>query len=196
MMNCLASLVPFPIRQWISSTLGGIQTQEVSNPFAPYLVCCTKSSQFKISADAERGVDDLLVTFCRNRFYDRCPWSEYKSIGPEATTAVVKLNGAAVKPFQIATPLHEEGFDERMLDRPRQEARNKRRHIPYGKPADYPSILEGAQTQLGKIHWLWCTRVVHQLETVGCMHESWGVQGCCSSCSSVIERQRWGCLED
>lgn len=66
---------------------------------ASYLVCCTKSSQFIIFADAERGVDDLLVTFCRNRSYDRCPLSEYKSIGPQATTAVVKLNGAAVNCF-------------------------------------------------------------------------------------------------
>ncbi|PYI11729.1 hypothetical protein BO78DRAFT_303046 [Aspergillus sclerotiicarbonarius CBS 121057] len=50
----------------------------------------TNTTQFIIFANAERGVDDLVVMFCRNRFYDRCPWSEYNLIGLEAMAAVVK----------------------------------------------------------------------------------------------------------
>ncbi|KAK9604388.1 hypothetical protein V6Z93_002356 [Aspergillus fumigatus] len=124
-MDCLASLVPLRIRQWISSISGGVQKQE-----------------FIIFANAERGTDDLVVTFLRNRFPDRCSWSEYKSIGPEATTAVVSAGWSCRALDEIATSLREGGFDERRLDQLRQEARNNRRRISYGKPADYPSVLE------------------------------------------------------
>lgn len=67
------------------------------------------------------GVDDLVVTFCRNRFYDRCPWSEYKSIGPEATAAVVKAGWSCSELDHISKVIREGastnegwiGFDRR-----------------------------------------------------------------------------------
>ncbi|KAL5365871.1 hypothetical protein BJX96DRAFT_159920 [Aspergillus floccosus] len=124
-MNCLTGFVPLWIMQWITPSSGGTRKQE-----------------FIIFADAERGVDDLVVTFCRNRFYNRCPWSEYKSIGPEATAAVVKAGWSCSELDRIATSLHEGRFDEQKLDRLRQQARNNRRRISYGKPANYPSVLE------------------------------------------------------
>jgi hypothetical protein len=88
------------------------------------------------------GVDDLVVTFCRNRFYNRCPWSEYKSIGPEATAAVVKAGWSCSELDHISKTIREGGYDERRLDRLRQEARNNRRRISYGKPAHYRSVIE------------------------------------------------------
>ncbi|KAH1267897.1 hypothetical protein KXX30_009403, partial [Aspergillus fumigatus] len=59
-MDCLASLVPLRIRQWISSISGGVQKQE-----------------FIIFVKAERdiGVDDLMVSFWRNLVPNRCSWS-------------------------------------------------------------------------------------------------------------------------
>lgn len=141
-MDCLASLFPLRIRQWISSISGGIQKQEVSNVFTPYILYCTESNQFIIFADAERGTDDLVVTFLRNRFPDRCSWSEYKSIGPEATTAVVNAGWSCRALDEIATSLREGGFDERRLDQLRQQATYNRRRISSGRPADYPSVLE------------------------------------------------------
>ncbi|KAL4891346.1 hypothetical protein BDV59DRAFT_209022 [Aspergillus ambiguus] len=124
-MDCLASLVPLRIRQWIWSVSGGIRKQE-----------------FIIFADAERGVDDLVVTFCCNRFYNRCPWSEYKSIGPEATAAVVNAGWSCSELDQISETMREGGFDERELDRLRRKARNKRRRISYRNPSDPQSVFE------------------------------------------------------
>ncbi|RAL04890.1 uncharacterized protein BO80DRAFT_451864 [Aspergillus ibericus CBS 121593] len=117
-MDYLTSLVPFQIRQWISSISGSIQKQEVSNVFAACFVCCTKSSQFIIFADAERGVDDLVVTFCRNRFYD------------QATATVVKAGWSCRE------------LDRIKLDRLRQEARNNQRYITYHNLSDPRSVFE------------------------------------------------------
>lgn len=141
-MDCLASLVPLRIRQCILSVSGGSQKKEVSNVFAVCFVYCTKSSQVICFADVERGADDLVVKFCRNRFSDRCPWSEYKSIGPEATAAVVKAGWSCSELDQIATSLHEGRFDERKLDRLRQEARNNRCRISYRNLSDPRSVFE------------------------------------------------------
>ena len=104
----------------------------------------TENTQSIIFADAERvvGVDDLMVTFCHNRFYDRCPWGEYKSIGPEATAAVVEAGWNCRDLDWIATSISEGGFEERDLDRLRQEARNNRRRISYRNLSDPQSVFE------------------------------------------------------
>lgn len=104
----------------------------------------TENTQFIIFADAERavGVDDLVVTFCRNRFHDRCPWSEYKSIGPEATAAVVNAGWSCSELDRIAASLHEGRFDEQKLDQLRREARKNRRRISYRNLSDPQSVFE------------------------------------------------------
>ena len=88
------------------------------------------------------GVDDLMVSFWRNLVPNRCSWSEYKLIGPEATTAVVNAGWSCRALDEIATSLREGGFDERRLDQLRQQATYNRRRISSGRPADYPSVLE------------------------------------------------------
>lgn len=88
------------------------------------------------------GVDDLVVTFRHNLVLSLCPWKEYRLIGLEATAAVVKAGWNCSELDRMATSLHEERFDERKLDRLRREARNNRRSISSGKPADYPDVLE------------------------------------------------------
>ncbi|RDH36804.1 hypothetical protein BDQ94DRAFT_157646 [Aspergillus welwitschiae] len=128
-MDCLASLVPLRIRQCILSS-GGSQKKEVSNVFAVCFVYCTKSSQVICFADVERGADDLVVKFCRNRFSD------------QATAAVVKAGWSCSELDQIATSLHEGRFDERKLDRLRQEARNNRCRISYRNLSDPRSVFE------------------------------------------------------
>ncbi|EDP53269.1 hypothetical protein AFUB_044410 [Aspergillus fumigatus A1163] len=142
-MDCLASLVPLRIRQWISSFSGGLQKQEVSNVFTPYIVYCTESNQLIIFADAEKGTDDLVVKFLRNRLPDRCSWSEYKSMGPEATAAVVKAGWSCIALDRVAISLREGGFDERTLDQLRQQARNNRRRISYACLKEPKDNLEG-----------------------------------------------------
>ncbi|KAJ5239556.1 hypothetical protein N7468_004175 [Penicillium chermesinum] len=127
-MDCLASLIPLRIRQWISLISGGVQKQESI-----------------IFMDAERGPDDLVVTFLRNRLYDRCSWSEYKSIGPEATAAVVQAGWSCSELDREVTSLHKGIFDERSLNRLRQQARNKHHRISYGNPADHSSVFEWAE---------------------------------------------------
>ncbi|KAL3455736.1 hypothetical protein BJX64DRAFT_271831 [Aspergillus heterothallicus] len=53
------------------------------------------------------GVDGLVVTFRCNLVLDRCPWSEYKSIGPEATSVVAKAGWSCSELDRIAAFLHE-----------------------------------------------------------------------------------------
>ncbi|QRD91331.1 hypothetical protein F9C07_5377 [Aspergillus flavus] len=88
------------------------------------------------------GVNDLMVTFRRNRGYHCRPWSEYKSIGPEATAAVVDAGWSCSELDRIAGYLRGDIFDKRYLDQLRQQARNNRRRISYGKSADYPSVFK------------------------------------------------------
>ncbi|KAB8230896.1 uncharacterized protein BDW43DRAFT_302014 [Aspergillus alliaceus] len=126
-MECFAGFVPFWIRQWIAPSSRNIQKQE---------------SIFFLDAERAMGVDDLVVTFRRNFVLDRYPWSEYKSIGSEATSAVVEAGWSCSELDRIAAFLHVGIFDKRKLDRLRQQARNNRRRISSGKPAGYPSVLE------------------------------------------------------
>ncbi|KAH1415311.1 hypothetical protein KXX64_006534, partial [Aspergillus fumigatus] len=95
-----------------------------------------------VKAERDMGVDDLMVLFWRNLVPNRCSWSEYKSIGPEATTAVVNAGWSCSELDKMATSLREGRFDERRLDQLRQQARNKLRRISYSSPADHPSVFE------------------------------------------------------
>lgn len=84
--------------------------------FTPYIVYCTESNQLIIFADAEKGTDDLVVKLLRNRLPDRCSWSKYKLIGPEATAAVVKAGWSCIALDWVVISLRKGGFDERILD--------------------------------------------------------------------------------
>lgn len=98
-----------------------------------------------MKAERDMGVDDLMVLFWRNLVPNRCSWSEYKSMGPEATAAVVKAGWSCIALDRVAISLREGGFDERTLDQLRQQARNNRRRISYGNAADHPSVFERAE---------------------------------------------------
>ncbi|OOO12341.1 hypothetical protein OAory_01000900 [Aspergillus oryzae] len=124
MMDCLASIWG-GIKPWLWPTGRSVQRDEVL-----------------IFVDAERGPDDLVVTFHRNHFQDRLPWNEFKSLGPPAATAVVKAGWKFVALEQIAESIHARRFDEKELDKLRNEARDERKRISIRKPSDPVSIFE------------------------------------------------------
>ncbi|KAE8311125.1 hypothetical protein BDV41DRAFT_566113 [Aspergillus transmontanensis] len=124
-MDCFASLIPCCIRQCLGPNRSDIQEGELL-----------------IFAGVERGPDDLVVTFHRNHFQDRLPWNEFKSLGPPAATAVVKAGWKIVALEQIAESIRARRFDEKELDRLRNEARNEHKRISIRKPSDPVSVFE------------------------------------------------------
>ncbi|GMG38641.1 unnamed protein product [Aspergillus oryzae] len=141
MMDCLASIWG-GIKPWLWPTGRSVQRDEVR---ISHLHCRTQgltTVKVLIFVDAERGPDDLVVTFHRNHFQDRLPWNEFKSLGPPAATAVVKAGWKFVALEQIAESIHARRFDEKELDKLRNEARDERKRISIRKPSDPVSIFE------------------------------------------------------
>ncbi|KAK6814306.1 hypothetical protein RU639_010154 [Aspergillus parasiticus] len=124
MMDCLASIWG-GIKPWLWPTGRSVQRDEVL-----------------IFVDAERGPDDLVVTFHHNQYQDRLPWNEFKSLGPPAATAVVKAGWKFVALEQIAESIRARRFDEKELDKLRNEARDERKRISIRKPSDPVSVFE------------------------------------------------------
>ncbi|KAB8069204.1 hypothetical protein BDV29DRAFT_198852 [Aspergillus leporis] len=124
-MDCFASIIPPRMKQWLWPSKGRAKKDEVI-----------------IFADAERGPDDLVVTFLRDRFYDRLSWSKFKSIGTSATTAVVDAGWKCRDLDWIAESIEKKRFDEKKLDELRDAAREKRNRISIRKTSDPVSIFE------------------------------------------------------
>ncbi|KAE8167951.1 hypothetical protein BDV40DRAFT_284438 [Aspergillus tamarii] len=92
--------------------------------------------QVILFADAERGPNDLVITFLRGHFHDRLTWTEFKSLGPPAIAAVVQAGWRCVALEQIAESIRARRFDEKELDKLRNEARDERKRISIRKPSD------------------------------------------------------------
>lgn len=98
--------------------------------------------QVIIFIGAERGPDDLVITFLRDRFSDRLTWTEFKSLGPPAMAAVVQAKWRCVTLDQIAESIRAGRFDEKELEKLRDEAKEWRRRVSVRKPSDPVSIFE------------------------------------------------------
>jgi hypothetical protein len=81
-------------------------------------------TQAIIFVDAERGANDLVVTFRRDHSPDRLPWNDFKSIGTPATNAVVAAGWSCRALDQMAESVR---FIDGKLDELREEARDKRK---------------------------------------------------------------------
>ncbi|KAJ5843654.1 uncharacterized protein N7525_001395 [Penicillium rubens] len=86
--------------------------------------------------DAQRGADDLVVTICRGFSPDYLSWSEFKSLGSFATSAVVAAGWSCRKLDQIAESVREGLFLEEELDQLREQARHKRNRVYIRRPSD------------------------------------------------------------
>ncbi|THC89113.1 hypothetical protein EYZ11_011440 [Aspergillus tanneri] len=75
--------------------------------------------------DVGRGADDLVVTIRRGLFPDYLLWSELKSIGPQATSAVVAAGWNCSALDKIAESVRKGRFLEEELDQLREEAKDK-----------------------------------------------------------------------
>ncbi|KAB8227908.1 uncharacterized protein BDW43DRAFT_323445 [Aspergillus alliaceus] len=113
------------IKRWLWPARSGVQRDEII-----------------IFADAERGPSDLVIIFLRGQFYDRLPWSEFKSIGTSATTAVVEAGWRCRALDWIAETIREKRFDEKELDKLRDEAKDKRKRISSYNSSDPVSVFE------------------------------------------------------
>ncbi|OGM39390.1 hypothetical protein ABOM_012143 [Aspergillus bombycis] len=142
-MDCFASIIAFcsGIKCRLVSNRCDVQEGEVWNTSASGAHHLT-TVQVLIFVGAERGPDDLVVTFHRNHFQDRLPWNEFKSLGPPAATAVVKAGWKFVALEQIAESIRARRFDEKELDNLRNEARDERKRISIRKPSDPVSVFE------------------------------------------------------
>ncbi|KAB8213091.1 hypothetical protein BDV33DRAFT_197101 [Aspergillus novoparasiticus] len=141
MSNC-RTFIWGGIKRWVGPTKSNAQTDEVSNSCLHWGTHVLMIIQVIIFADADRGPNDLVVTFHRNHFQDRLPWSEFKSLGPPAATAVVKAGWKFVTLEQIAESIRARRFDEKELDKLRNEARDERKRISIRKPSDPVSVFE------------------------------------------------------
>ncbi|PWY91466.1 hypothetical protein BO94DRAFT_394158 [Aspergillus sclerotioniger CBS 115572] len=124
-MDCFASLMPCWIKQCLGSIRSDIQKEQVI-----------------FFADAERGPNNLMITFLRDRFYDRFTWTEFKSLGPPAMAAVVRAGWRCVALDQIAESIRAGRFDEKELGKLLNEARERRKRVSIRKPSDPVSVFE------------------------------------------------------
>ncbi|KAB8213158.1 hypothetical protein BDV33DRAFT_185330 [Aspergillus novoparasiticus] len=124
-MDYFASLMPC----WIKQCLGLIRSD-------------IQKKQVIIFANAERGPNDLVVEFLHDGRHDRLTWTEFKSIGPPAMTAVVRARWSCLALDEIAESIRAGRFEEKELDKLRNEARERRRRVSIRKPSDPVSTFE------------------------------------------------------
>ncbi|OQE79424.1 hypothetical protein PENNAL_c0051G03555 [Penicillium nalgiovense] len=86
--------------------------------------------------DAHRGAGDLVVTICRGFSLAYLSWSEFKSLGSFATSAVVAAGWSCRKLDQITESVREGLFLEEELDQLREQARDKRNRVSVRRPSD------------------------------------------------------------
>lgn len=141
MMDCLASILG-AIKHWLGLTRRSVQRDKVRKSRLHWRTDSLMIVQVIIFIGAERGPDDLVITFLRDRFSDRLTWTEFKSLGPPAMAAVVQAKWRCVTLDQIAESIRAGRFDEKELEKLRDEAKEWRRRVSVRKPSDPVSIFE------------------------------------------------------
>ncbi|KAB8213071.1 hypothetical protein BDV33DRAFT_230503 [Aspergillus novoparasiticus] len=141
MMDCLASILG-AIKHWLGLTRRSVQRDKVRKSRLHWRTDSLMIVQVIIFIGAERGPDDLVITFLRDCFSDRLTWTEFKSLGPPAMAAVVQAKWRCVTLDQIAESIRAGRFDEKELEKLRDEAKEWRRRVSVRKPSDPVSIFE------------------------------------------------------
>ncbi|KAE8380922.1 hypothetical protein BDV26DRAFT_290006 [Aspergillus bertholletiae] len=75
--------------------------------------------------DVQEQSNDLEVTYIRGRFYDRLPWSKFKSLRSRARDAVGQAGWEYMVLDQIAELIYAGWLDKEELDKLRNKAREK-----------------------------------------------------------------------
>lgn len=95
-----------------------------------------------VFVDAVKGPDDLVVIFCRRRFYEHLTWSQYKAIGDPAITAVVRAGWSCMELDRIQELICQGKFSKLELDRLREEAGEKHRWISTRANSEPVSVFD------------------------------------------------------
>ncbi|OJJ83278.1 uncharacterized protein ASPGLDRAFT_173941 [Aspergillus glaucus CBS 516.65] len=103
----------------------------------------THNTQNEIAfVDAVKGPDDLIVIFCRRRFYEHLTWEEYKAIGEPAITATVRSGWSCMEMDRLGESIRQGKFNKSELDRLREEAKDKHRWISTREHSEPVSVFD------------------------------------------------------
>lgn len=92
--------------------------------------------------DAVKGPDDLIVIFCRRRFYEHLTWEQYKAVGEPAITATVRAGWSCGGLDRLGESIRQRRFNKSELDRLREEAKDKHRWISTRENSEPVSVFD------------------------------------------------------
>lgn len=107
--------------------------------------CCqvTDLTTIQIAfVDAVKGPDDLIVIFCRRRFYEHLTWEQYKAVGEPAITATVRAGWSCGALDRLGESIRQGRFNKSELDRLREEAKDKHRWISTRENSEPVSVFD------------------------------------------------------